>query len=96
MKLRWMTVIPALMGAAIAVAPQASAAPSPGDRCGVNDYTSPDGTLTCSHQAFMWMHKGMPMVHPGDSCTILGDATYTPPEDIVRCRPSGSGLTWQR
>ncbi len=76
--------------------PEASAAPpQPGAPCLPTDTTSADGTLTCSHQAEIWMHRGMPLVQPGSPCATLGDVTYAPRERVVTCRPSGSGLAWQ-
>ena len=98
MKLRWMAIAPALMSAAIiALAPQAQASgEQPGAPCSSTDTVSADGTLTCSHQATIWMHKGMPFVEPGQPCDRLGDVTYTHPENIVTCRPSGSGLAWEQ
>jgi hypothetical protein len=80
----------------VAVAPLASAAPpQPGAPCSPTDTVSADGTLFCSHQALIWMHNGLPLVEPGQPCTRPGDVTYAHREQIVTCRPSGSGLTWQ-
>ena len=89
-----MTVIPALMGAAIAVAPQASAAPSPGDRCSTPGATS--GELFCSGQARIWMNNNIGHVTIGAPCDKPGAVTYSRSNqgegDPVTCR---SG-TWQR
>jgi hypothetical protein len=79
-----------------AAAPEASAAPpQPGAPCSVPGATSADGTLSCSGQAGIWMHKDLPIVEPGQPCTTPGDVTHAHREQIVTCRPSGSGLAWQ-
>ena len=93
-----------LLAAGLAVAgltaagPPVSAAPSeeqPGAPCSVPGATSVDGTLTCSGQASIWMHRGMPFVEPGQPCDRPGDVTYKHGENLVTCRPSGSGLAWE-
>jgi hypothetical protein len=81
-----------------AAAPSASAVPpgqQPGAPCSVPGATSADGMLTCSGQAGIWMHRGLPIVQPGQPCATLGDVTYARGEQVVTCRPSGSGLAWE-
>jgi invasion protein IalB len=83
---------------AVAAAPSASAAPQgqqPGAPCSVPGAVSADGTLSCSGQAGIWMHKGFPLVRPGQPCAAPGDVTYARGEQIVTCRPSGSGFVWE-
>jgi hypothetical protein len=86
-----------LLGIAGAATPLASAAPpQPGAPCSPpTDTVSADGTLSCSGQSRMWMHRGLPIVQPGTPCDRPGDVTYRPGENLVTCRQSGSGLTWQ-
>lgn len=87
-----------LGGAIVAAAPSASAAPQgqqPGAPCSVPGAVSADGTLSCSGQAGIWMHKGFPLVQPGQRCAAPGDVTYARGEQIVTCRPSGSGFVWE-
>lgn len=88
-----------LLGAVVvAAAPSASAAPQgrqPGAPCSVPGAVSADGTLSCSGQAGIWMHKGFPLVQPGKPCATPGDVTYARGEQIVTCRPSGSGFVWE-
>jgi hypothetical protein len=78
----------------LAAAPAASANPTVGQPCTVNDGISPDGTLSCSHQAMMWLTNtpGDKLAVIGQPCPATGDLTYAAGEQIVRC---GSGLTWQ-
>lgn len=95
---RTVGVAAVLLGVVGGAAPSASAAPSeqPGAPCSVPGATSADGTLTCSGQAEIWMHRGLPIVEPGQPCTTLGDVTYARGEQVVTCRPSGSGLAWEQ
>ena len=80
----------------VGAAPSAFASgEQPGAPCSVSGATSADGTLTCSGQASIWMHRGMPFVEPGQPCDRPGDVTYKHGENLVTCRPSGSGLAWQ-
>jgi hypothetical protein len=95
-----MTIKTSITAAAVAVtvlsAPVAHGAPQqPGAPCSSTDTVSADGTLTCSHQAMIWMHHGLPLVEPGQPCTTPGDVTYAQREQIVTCRPSGPGLAWK-
>lgn len=87
-----------LLGVAGAAAPSAFASgEQPGAPCSpMTDRISADGTLWCNGQSGMWMNKGLHGVAVGSPCDKLGNVTYTPPEDPVFCRQSGSGLTWQR
>jgi hypothetical protein len=79
----------------LSAAPSASADPTVGQPCTVNDGTSPDGTLSCSHQAMMWLTNitGDKLAVIGQPCPAIGDLTYAAGEQIVRC---GSGLMWQK
>jgi hypothetical protein len=91
-----MSITAAAVAATVLSAPVARAAPpQPGAPCSPTDSVSADGTLSCSHQALIWMHKGLPLVEPGQPCTTLGDVTYAHREQIVTCRPRGSGLAWE-
>ncbi len=90
--------IAAVLLGLIGAAPAASAEPGneqPGAQCDGPGATSADGTLTCSGQASIWMHRGMPIAQPGQPCTRAGDVTYAPKEQVVHCQPSGGGLAWQ-
>lgn len=78
----------------VAFVPVASAAPQPGDPCSSPGDRSADGTLSCSGQSRTWMHAGLPLMQPGQSCTRLGDMTYTSGEGVVTCRETDSGLVW--
>jgi hypothetical protein len=86
----------AAVAAAVLGAPCVNAAPpQPGAPCSPADTVSADGKLSCSHQALIWMHNGLPLVEPGQPCTTLGDVTYAHREQIVTCRSNGSGLAWE-
>ena len=88
-------VLLGMVGAAVTPASAAPSGQQPGAPCSVPGAISADGTLSCSAQAGIWMHKGLPIVEPGQPCTTLGDVTYAHREQIVTCRQTGSGLTWQ-
>lgn len=88
----------ALLALTSAVAmPAASAAPAPGDPCSGNDTTSPDGTLSCSHQALIWMNNiaGDRLAVVGQPCPAVGQVTYAAREQIVTCSRTAGGLAWE-
>lgn len=82
----------------VAATAVASADPTPGSECpgSVAGTNSADGTLTCDGLRSIWLHVGAPVMQPGQPCSRLGDVTAASHESTVTCRPSGSGLTWQR
>ena len=77
--------------------PTASAAPAPGDRCSDNDTTSPDGNLSCSHQALIWMNDTVDgrLAVVGQPCPAIGQVVYAAREQIVICNHTTDGLAWE-